>query len=178
MEGLFIRRNKLRLAALLLALPLTASDAPTTEIISSTVDVPAHDYRAFSSHVANWPAVFHATFDVATGPAIQVSLLARRELNDFARGRHYEYLIQMSPRSAGAFDQLVPEKGDYDILLVNDSDMPAMVRLHAAVQYAREPDVAIYLSPFRKNLVIAISLLVFGITFGWSAFRVISAMRR
>jgi hypothetical protein len=99
-------------------------------------------------------------------------------LNEFARGRHYEALVEMTPRRSGKFDQAVPEKGDYDILLVNDAEAPAMVRLQAAVQYAREPEVAITLSPVRKFVVISISLLVFGITFGWSGYKVIAGMRR
>jgi hypothetical protein len=177
MEKSFIR-NKVGVVALLLAMPVLASDPSIVEIISSTVEVPAHDYRAFSSQIKNWPAVFHCTFEVATGPPVQVTLLARPQLNDFARGRHYESLVEMTPRPSGKFSQVLPEKGDYDILLVNDADAPAMVRLHGAVQYAREPDVAVYLSPMRKIVVIALSLLIFGISFGWSASKVVGAMRR
>jgi hypothetical protein len=164
--------------AVLLASPLMAGDPSIVEVISSTVDIPAHDYRAFSSHVTHWPAVFHGSFEVANGAPVQMTLLARRELNDFARGKRYESIVEMTPRRGGKFDQAVPEKGDYDIVLVNDTDAPAMVRLHATVQYAREPDVAIYLSPMRKLVVIAISLLVFAVTFGWSGTKVIAAMRR
>jgi hypothetical protein len=172
MEGSFIRNKPFVLAALL------AMTAVPNEIISATVEVPAHDYRAFSSHIVNWPAVFHAAFEVASGPPVQITLLARGELNGFARGRLYQPLVEMTPRRNGKFDQAVPEKGDYDIVLVNDADVPAMVRLHASVQYASEPDVAVYLSPERKLAVIAISLLAFAITFGWSAFKVIAGMRR
>jgi hypothetical protein len=152
--------------------------AAPTEIISSTVQVPAHDYRAFSSHIVNWPAVFHAGFEVAAGPPVQITLLARGQLNAFASGHQYESLVEMTPRRSGKFDQMVPEKDDYDIVLVNDGDVPAMVRLHVTVQYASEPDVAVYVSPARKLAVISISLLVFGITFGWSAWKVIAGMRR
>jgi hypothetical protein len=172
MEGSFIR-NKFGILAACLSVA-----AMPSEIVSATVEVPAHDYRAFSSHIVNWPAVFHAGFEVASGAPVQITLLARGELSAFASGRHYESLVEMTPRTSGKFDQMVPEKGDYDIVLVNDADVPAMVRLHATVEYAREPDVAVYLSRGRKLVVIAISLLVFGITFGWSAFKVIAGMRR
>lgn len=157
---------------------MAASPLGAAEIISSTIDVPAHDYRAFSSHITHWPAVFYATFEVASGAPVKVLLLARGELNGFARGKPYEALLEMDSRRSGKFTQAVPEKGDYDILLVNDADTPSMVRLQASVQYAREPDVAVYLSPMRRLLVISMSLLVFGITFGWSALKVITAMRR
>ena len=166
------------LLAVLPGMPALAGDPSIAEIISTTVEVPAHDYRAFSSRIANWPAVFHASFEVASGAPVQITLLARRDLNEFARGRHYEALVEMTPRRSGKFNQAVPEKGDYDILLVNDAEAPAMVRLQAAVQYAREPEVAITLSPVRKFVVISISLLVFGITFGWSGYKVIAGMRR
>ncbi len=172
MEGSFIR-NRLGIFAALLSVA-----AMPTEIVSATVEVPAHDYRAFSSHVAHWPAVFHAGFEVASGPPVQITLLARGELNAFASGHPYEPLAQMTPRRSGKFDQVVPEQGDYDIVLVNDADVPAMVRLHATVQYASEPDVAVYLTPARKLAVISISLLVFGLTFGWSAWKVIAGMRK
>jgi hypothetical protein len=176
MEGSFIR-NKLGILAAFLAVAPIPPAAPS-EIISATVEVPAHDYRAFSSHIVNWPAVFHAGFEVASGPPVQITLLARGELNAFASGRKYESLVEMTARRSGKFDQMVPEKGDYDIVLVNDADAPAMVRLHATVQYASEPDVAVYLSPARRLAVILVSLLVFGITFGWSAWKVIAGMRK
>lgn len=117
-------------------------------------------------------------FEVATGPPVQMVLVPTRELQALGRGRDYDYVVKMAPQRSGTFTQLLPEKGDYDIVLVDDEDAPAMVRLHAAIEYARAPVAPTALSPARKWTVIAISLLVFGLALGWPARKMMAAMRR
>ncbi len=164
-------------AAALLWTAVARGDGPGTELASETFQVQAHDYRYIQAKVANWPATMNCTAEVSSGGPVRIELVADRELIHFVRGRPHEFLLSLSERRKTTFSQALPEKGEYDILFINDHDQPSQVRLEATVRLAREPDVAKYLPPGKRLTVIVISLLVFVVTMSWSAAKLMTAMR-
>lgn len=128
-------------------------------------------------HIANWPATLDLSFAVKNGSPVRVELVASRDLNRFVRGKTYEFLIRLSSRASSQFQQLVPDKGDYDIILINEGSQNSAINVSAAVQFAREPDVARYVSPQRRAIVITVSVAVFLIGLIWSGLALLRAMR-
>lgn len=164
------------LLAILLATPLHA-DGSVAELVNEGFRIPPHEYRFIPLTIANWPATLVGSAAVSQGGPVRVELLSQRELGNFVRGRSYDFILQVNPRLDMRFRQAVPDKGEYDLVLVNDHEQASDVRLEASVEFAREPDVARYLSPGRKLAVIATSLLIFLGIISWSGFRLMRAMQ-
>lgn len=167
-------------AALCPAAGATASQSPASrvQLLNNAFRIAAHEYGYVPIRLANWPSTVDCSFHVLSGAPVRVELVSGHDLRAFVRGKPYEFLIRLSPRAESRFEQPVPERGDYDLLLINDGSQDSSVQIEAAAQFAREPDVATYLSPQRRMTVIAVSLLVFlGILIP-SAWGLIGAMRR
>ena len=151
--------------------------AAAHSLATQTFRVPAHDFRMVPARIANWPATLICDAEVSNGPPVTVELLPEPALTAFVRGQSPASVFQLNHRRKLDFRQLVPEKGEYEIVFVNDGDQPSDIAFEATVEFPREPDVARYLSPQRRLAVISISLLVFILTLSWSGFKLMSAMR-
>ncbi len=162
------------LLALLLLLSTPASEA---QLLNDSFDVPAREYRFIPMHIANWPATLDLSFNASESAPVRVELVTRRDLDRFVRGKSYEYLLRLSARPTSDFRQSVPDAGDYDVLLINEGSTNSAVKVRAAVQFAREPDVAQYVSPQRRAILISASVLIFLIALLWSGLALLRAMR-
>jgi len=147
-------------------------------LATETFRVPAHDYRYIPAHIANWPATLISDSEVSSGAAVTLELLTKQALAEFVRGGSPAFVLKMNNSRKLDFRQTLPERGDYEIVLINDSDRPSDIAFDAAVEFPREPDVARYVSPGRKLAVISISLLVFVVSVAWSGFKLMGVMRR
>ncbi len=160
-------------------LALAAVSLPVTHSLATeNFRVPPHDYRYVPARIANWPATLICDAEVAGGAPVTIELLTQTALAEFVRGRSPQPLLKLEHRQKLDFRAALPEKGDYNILVINDNDQPSEIAFDASVEFAREPDVARYLSPPRRLAVISVSLLVFILSLSWSGFRLMSVMRR
>lgn len=164
------------LFALLLLSTIPRTGKTVAPLTDTTFHVPAHEYRYIPARVAHWPAAFECSFEVTSGGPVRVELLPGNELANFFRGREH-FLISLGERKKGEFSQAVPEKGEYDIALIDDSDAASEVHIRAAVEFAPEPDVAVYLSSEKQFVVIALSLTFFLLIVAVSAISLARAMR-
>ncbi len=156
--------------ALLFAL---ASHSLATEKFS----IPPHDYRYVPAHIDRWPATLACDAQVLSSGLITAEVVTKEGLGDFVHGQSPPFLIRFENRNKLSFEQPVPGRGDYEILLINEGDAPADIAFDATVEFAREPDVAKYVSPPRRLLVISLSLLVFLVSLAWSGLQLMGAMR-
>ncbi|WP_180538756.1 hypothetical protein [Nevskia soli] len=160
--------------ALILLLSTPASEA---QLLNDSFDVPAREYRFIPMHIANWPATLDLAFNASENAPVRVELVTRRDLDRFIRGKPYEYLLRLSARPTSDFRQPVPDAGDYDVLLINEGSRDSAVKVRAAVQFAREPDVAQYVPPARRAILISVSVVIFLIALLWSGLALLRAMR-
>ena len=167
-------------ALFLAAVPSVAasSAANVASLAAESFRVPAHDYRYVPVRIANWPATLICSVDVPGGAPLTLDLIDKRELIRFVRGESPAFLLKMPESRKFDFRQALPEKGEYEVVLIDDQGQPSDVRFEASVEFAREPDPARYVSPQRRLVIIAASLLVFIVTISWSALKLIEMMRR
>lgn len=164
--------------AILLLAASARGDASVAELANESFRVQPHDYRYIDAKISHWPATLICSGNVTNGVGVRVEVLTRDELFNFVRGREHDFVLSLDKRKNPGFSQALPNKGEYAIVLVNDDDQPDEVRLAASVQFAREPDVARYLTPGKRLTVILISMMVFFTTVSWSAWKLVGAMRR
>jgi hypothetical protein len=146
-------------------------------LLNDSFDVPAREYRFIPMHIANWPATLDLSFNASESAPVRFELVTRRDLDRFIRGKSYEYLLRLSARPASDFRQSVPDAGDYDVLLINEGPTNSAVKVRADVQFTREPDVAQYVSPERRAILISASVVIFLIALLWSGLALLRAMR-
>lgn len=165
------------LAAMVL-MAASASHGALASLAAETFRVPPHDYRYVPARIANWPASLIGTVEVTGGSPLTLDVLSQRELTRFVRGEKPEVILSMADRRQFAFSQQLPDKGEYATVLINDGDAISDVQFEESVEFAREADVARYLSPGRRLGVILVSLLVFVGMISWSGVRLMGVMRR
>jgi hypothetical protein len=151
-------------------------DPPASEVASGAYEVPAHEFRFISASIEDWPVTLACSVQVLHGAPVSVLLVTRREMNLFIRGQQPHALLSLEAGKAAHFRQAVPHRGDYDILLINDTGEPSQVRVEATV--GQDRDLAQYVPPQRKQVVILASLIVFLSTVLWSGVSLMRVMRR
>ncbi len=166
------------IGAFLLLAASVSGDGSRAELANEDFRVQPHDYRFIDAQISHWPATLICEATVTRGPEVRVELLTHGELLRFVRGREHNAVLSLDSRKDPSFSQALPDKGEYALVVVDDGDQPSDVRLRADVQFAREPDVARYLTPQRRLTVILMSLTVFLATVSWSAWKLVGAMRR
>ncbi len=154
-----------------------APQSPEAQLLSEQYEVPAREYRFIPMHIANWPATLDISYQANPTAPVRVELVTRGNLDRFVRGKPYEFLVRLSSRAASEFHQPVPDAGDYEVILINEGRGTTAVQVRAVVQFAREPDIAQYVSPVRRALIVSVSIAVFLIALLWSGLALLRGMR-
>ena len=147
-------------------------------LATETFRVPPHDYRYVPARIVNWPATLICESEVSNGAPVTLELLTQQSLAEYVRGRAAAFVLKVPAGRKLDFRQPLPDRGEYEIVLINDTDRPSDIAFEATVEFPREPDVARYVSPPRRLAVISISLFVFIVSLAWSGFKLMSVMRR
>lgn len=150
---------------ILLALLLAVSNA--------TVTVPPAHWTSMAVPVDRNGSTIYVTFDVADGdPAIQAMILTRVDAERFNRGRSNKPLLMSGFRHSDRFRLLVPDAGDYVLMLDNrlNAGQPARVALQLEVSHPGEVGVTT-VPEARKRATEALSVLFLGAVVVFSAVK-------
>ena len=173
--------------ALLWILMVAATSVFT--IVDEVFEIPANkwNYTPCERQIGNQfvslkqkPAVVHAQFQVESGPKqVRLALLRSEDLERLRAELPHGVIDETPLGGSGALTPHVHEPGDYVVVVDNQGDAPAKVRLVISLDFAVGPDHEVtQLSRPRQFVVI---LLSFGVFFGivtWSARRLLRGIRR
>jgi hypothetical protein len=148
-----------------LALALLAAAAPPERLLlmDDTFEVPAADWRSLDLELRQRPAVIDCRFAVRHGGSgVRVALLRLEDLDRLRAGKSHRVLASSSFEQGGKLHVAVPP-GRYSLLLDNrlEGRGPAQVWVQASLVFATGPPIAAVLSPQRRAVVVALSLIFF-----------------
>lgn len=132
-------------------------------LMDETVEVPPAAWRAFDLELRQRPAMVDCSFSVSSvGSGVRVALMRREEVDRLRAGKGHHVLIATGYERAQRFRFPVPA-GDYSIVVDNrlEGRGPAEVRLRVALVFAGSQPEPRVLSPARKAVVVAASILFF-----------------
>jgi hypothetical protein len=149
--------------------------ASRVEVTDEVYQIPANDWRYVEISLNQRTAFVSAQYTVLAGaPQVRAALLPKDELKDL---RATDGLSDYEPTPAGGAGQLKRSSrlpGDYAVVVENRSPSPASVRIRIWLDFP----VATQISPRRQFTVVAISFAVFFAIAGFSAKRLLKAIRR
>ena len=118
------------------------------------------------------PTYLHGTYKtINNGALVRVALMTVADVQAYQDGRDYEMLAVTEYASEGEFRILVMRPGDYFMLVDNRVDTQASQTVHARLTGAEDPSLPHTLPAGRRQAIVAISLLLFGMAAGWSGWR-------
>ena len=139
-------------------------------LTESVVKVPPSHWTAIALRVDQNSTTVHGWFDVRNGVKVQAVVLSRAEAERFNRGRSIQALFSSGFETSTKFHVLIPEAGDYVLLLDNrlESRFPAEVGL--SFELTHLDNLSIQEVPAqRRHVTVALSLLFFGAVVVFSA---------
>lgn len=148
-----------------LALALLAAPAPPERLllIDDTFEVPAAGWRSLDLELRQRSALIECRFAVSGGGAgVRVALLRVEDLERLRAGQSHRVLASSGFEESGNLRLAVPP-GRYSLLLDNrlEGRRPAQVRVQTSVVFAPGSPAAAELSPQRRALVVALSVVFF-----------------
>ncbi len=147
---------------------------------SQAIRIDAGEFRWWPLHVRKAPSEIICRFEVLHGAGtVHAELLGEHEFRQFVRGRPYDKLIGTPAAANAQFSQIVQDRGDYAVVIMNNAGAPpAIVSMYIETRLATESGgIARTLPPERRLAVILISFAIFFISAGWSGLRLIRAMK-
>jgi hypothetical protein len=142
-------------------------------LADTVVKVPPSHWIAIDVRAPQNRTTAHVYFDVQSGGSrIQAILLSRAEAERFRQGRSIRPLYTSGFESSDRFRVLIPDRGDYVLLLDNrlESRFPTQVALRLELSHADDVTVRT-VSPERRRATVALSLLFFGAVVVFSAVK-------
>ena len=140
-------------------------------LTESVVKVPASHWIAIELKIEQNGATVHADFDVRNGAKVQAMVLSRKEAERLNRGRSVHPLFSSGFTTGDQFRVLVPDAGDYVLLLDNRLErFPAEVALRFELTQTNDSQVR-YVPATRRHATVALSLLFFGAVVVFSAVK-------
>ncbi len=168
----------MKLALLLLVSALAATGAPNRLVVmDETVEVPAAEWRAFDLDLRQQPAWIDCRFSVrSTGSGVRVALLRRADVERMRDGQPHRILGTTDFQRAGLLRQAVPA-GDYSLVVDNrlEGRGPAEVYLQVGLLFVGPGPKPHVLSPARKAVVVALSILFFVAVAGFAGWKLLRA---
>jgi len=153
---------------------LLLAAVPHVEVTDEVYQLPPNDWRWVEISLNQRPAVVTAQYQALAGnPAIRAALVPKDELRKL---RSSEGLEDYDPTTASTSGQLrrhTREPGDYAVVIENRSAVPASVRVRITLDFP----TATTISPRRQLTVVIISFAVFFAIAGFSAKRLLGALR-
>ena len=142
-------------------------------LTESVVSVPPSHWTAIAVKTPMNGTTLHVSFEVRNGGSrVQAILLSREEAERFNRGKSIRPLHTSGFDQAGNFRVLVPDTGDYVLIIDNrlESRFPSAVYLRLEMSHPNDARVRT-VSPERQRATVALSLLFFGAVIVFSAVR-------
>jgi len=163
--------------ALASIMPLAAPAG--SEVMDEVHQIPAGDWKYVEVPLHRKPARISASYEVLSGPgSVRVALMLREDLERMDPDLPGSILATPEGRR-GYFTDRVRRMGDYVVVLDNqDGRQAATVRLRVGLDFGagRGGEVG-QLTPRRQLIVVAISCVAFLGIVGFSARRLIQAMK-
>ena len=163
------------LAALLLLAAVSRAD-----LADEVLDIKANDWKFVEIAVRQHPLRLDCSYEALTaGKQVRMALLTQIDLERMRAEEPHGFLSVTEPHARGSLSFRIAQPGEYAVLILNDDDTPARVRLRVSEDFAagREPAVR-FLSRTRQLTVIVLSFVVFFGVVTWSARRLLGTLRR
>jgi hypothetical protein len=154
---------------------LLAMAAPqSVDVTDEVYQLPPNDWRWVEISLNQRAAVVNAQYAAVAGaPAIRAALVPRSDLRNLHSGEGLDDFDPTSASPAGRLRRHTREPGNYAVVIENRSPAPAAVRVRIWLDFP----VATTISPRRQLTVVAVSFAVFFAIVGFSARRLIRALR-
>jgi hypothetical protein len=146
------------------------------ELVNEDYRIAAADWQWVPIGLKQQPGMIAAHFQVqsATGQ-VRLVLMRRQDLDDMPHGS----LAQTEPARVGNLGHYIHDLGDYALVVDNrDGPVPADVHLTVWVDFSQHRTPVQTLSPQRQLTVILLSFAVFFGIAGWSARRLLRAVKK
>jgi len=151
----------------------------TVQLVDEVYRIPAREWRWVPVSLRQQPALITAVYRAQDGPTqIRLRLIRRADLDKFREGLPPGVIAATAFGANGSLAHPIAVPGDYVILVENEGDTPARVRLRIALDFSRAGPRVTRLTPQRQFTVIAISFAVFFGIVTWSARRLLRAVRK
>lgn len=163
-----------------IAVLLAAAAGPGVSGSSQAIRLDPGEFRWWPLHVRKAPSEIDCRFEVLRGGAtVHAELLRQYDFRQFVRRRPYEKLTGTAQGGNGSFSQIVPDRGDYAVVIMNRASAPvAVVSMYIEAKVSAEGSgIARTLAPGRRLAVILISFAIFFVSAGWSGHRLIRGMK-
>jgi hypothetical protein len=160
--------------------PAARNAGPDVTSSNQAIRIPTGEYKWWPLHVRKAPSEIDCRFEVLHGDAtVHAELLHEYDFRQFVRHRPYEKITETPAGSRASFSQLVPDRGDYAVVIINKAGAPpAIISMFIEAKVSPEGGrIARTLAPARRLAVILISFAIFFVSAGWSGHRLIRAMK-
>lgn len=139
----------------------------------SVITVPPAHWTTVPVPVPQNRSTIHVSFDVADGePEVQAIILERAQAERFNRGLSNRTLLTSGFRKSDRFRVLVPEAGDYVLLLDNRLNADSAARVSLQLEVSHPDNVGVTtVPPARRRATEALSLLFLGAVIVFSAVK-------
>jgi len=148
---------------------LAAAGAPVT-LLDDVVGAPPAGWRVIAVTLRQRPAVIDCEYLVRRGAAVRIWLLDRRDLPSFQRGRAFRPLAMSGHGRRGSLRHNAG-LGEFVLVVDNRLSARAGTEVHLRVLLDFSGGQARELSPERRTVIVALSLLFLGATIYWAARR-------
>jgi len=139
------------------------------------------EYRWWPIYVRQVPMQVNCRFEVLNGAqTVHAELVPQDQFRSFIRRRSYEKLVSTGDTKNGSFSQIVPQRGDYAVVIMNRKNAPVAI-VSLSIETTLNPagaGIARTLPPGRRLAVILVSFAIFFVSIGWSGHKLIQAMAR
>jgi hypothetical protein len=153
--------------------------ASRVQLADEVYQIPASEWRYVELALKQQPALVTAQYDVTAGaPKLRLALLQRGDLEKLREGAPHSVMEVTSEGGHGTLEYAVRERGDYVLVIDNQSRAPTSVHIRIWLDFASRGPVVTQLTPQRQLTVIAISFAVFVGIVTFSARRLLRTMRK
>jgi hypothetical protein len=165
---------------ILFALILATGASNYLTLFDEIVRIPRGQWRAINVSLHQRPAQVQCRYQVVRGSSnVRAVLMSREDVTRFQQGQDYHVMSLTAADRKGELRHIISRPGDYIVLIENDSKgSPSYVQLHLGLEFNRytsfEP---LTVSPRRRSVIIAVSLLLFALIGAWSGWRLLRATR-
>lgn len=147
---------------------------PRVQVTDEVYQIPANDWRWVEISLNQRPALVSARYFVQSGPPnVRAALLPKSELQNLRSSDGIEDFDPTTAAAGGELRRHTREPGEYAVVFENRAASPSTVRVRIWLEFP----VATTISTRRQITVVAISFAVFFAIAGFSARRLLRAVR-
>jgi hypothetical protein len=153
--------------------------ASRVELVDETYQIPAAEWRYVELGLKQQPALVTARYQVTSGPpALRLALLRGEDLEKLRSGSPHSVMDVTPEGERGILSYQVREPGEYVLVIDNQSNAPASLRIQIWLDFAPRVPAVTQLSPRRQLTIVVVSFVVFFGIVTFSARRLLKIVRR